>query len=146
MVCRGHCPAGFKSTATRRTTFSPTCRRLAPDFALFPTGWRAWSVYPTTVAKNRKVGRSGTIVPRDDTLGDGFQEEALSRQSRFAIADHDRSRGVAEGRRFGEPNRRRLVYRGTTSPPLSGRWKSAAAKRSEQRAVRRSARGRVVSS
>jgi hypothetical protein len=38
MVCRGYRPAAYQPMAQLSLTGSPTCRRLAPDFALFPYG------------------------------------------------------------------------------------------------------------
>ena len=40
MVCRGADRAGDRRVAQQSHTTSPTCRRLAPDFALFPAGYR----------------------------------------------------------------------------------------------------------
>jgi hypothetical protein len=68
----------------QRTTGAPTCRRLAPDFALFPSGYQVTG-FPIG-HPSPKIAKSAAAVRlslSDDTLGDGFQEEALPRDDGF---------------------------------------------------------------
>jgi hypothetical protein len=53
MVCRGANRADERFTAQWGLTTSPTCRRLAPDFALFPGGYR--DSFLLTVVSHQKA-------------------------------------------------------------------------------------------
>ncbi len=54
----------------RAVTDSPTCRRLPPDFALFPGGYRVQPRhYRSGLTKNREVGRYASLSLRADTWG-----------------------------------------------------------------------------
>jgi hypothetical protein len=96
-----------------RTNRSPTCRRLAPDFALFPSGYRVVDVPqvhpPPKTAKSAAAGRV-SLSPRH--VGGRALRAA-------AIADD-----LTEVTARGEPRRN-----GPTESPTKPRRKSASAHR-----------------
>lgn len=75
MVCRGIRPSLYYGAAQLPPTTSPTCRRLAPDFALFPYGLSgavhlAGVLYQT--ARSRALSGSNRTGPT--RWGTGFRK------------------------------------------------------------------------
>ena len=69
MVCRGAIRTGCYRMAQPSHTGSPTCRRLAPDFALFPPAIGFRSFLSSSRNQNARSRPLRTIVLADDTLG-----------------------------------------------------------------------------
>ncbi len=86
MVCRGADRADESFTAQRGLTTSPTCRRLTPDFALFPGGYRD-SFLLTVVShqKARSRPRQSYRPLTADTLGGRVHRESYRTHERGRI-------------------------------------------------------------
>lgn len=69
MVCRGAIRTGRDGVAQPSHTGSPTCRRLAPDFALFPSGYQVSFLLSSSAHPKARSRPHRTIVLADDTLG-----------------------------------------------------------------------------
>jgi len=66
MVCRVYRPCTYRRTAQRSHNWFPTCRRLPPDFALFPSGYRdsfLLTVVPHQKARSRPHVLSSFSAP-----------------------------------------------------------------------------------
>lgn len=103
----------------QRTTGAPTCRRLAPDFALFPYGYRVTGFpigHPSP--KNAKSAAAVRLSLSDDTLGDGFQEEAIAEHgfTDGTVREESRRDGRTTARPGARGKKRRAGF--TLSPIL----------------------------
>ena len=75
MICRGNCLDESKSTAQQSRTGSPTCRRLSPDFALFPNWANGFQDTPTRRPSPKSRSRPHQPIGlADDTLGGRLSE------------------------------------------------------------------------
>ena len=82
MVCRGATRTSDRRVAQLSLTGAPTCRRLAPDFALFPT---AIGLVPSLsfvpAPKSAKSGASVLSSFSADTLGGRVHKSPIGQTS-----------------------------------------------------------------
>ena len=92
MVCRGIRPSLYYGAAQLPPTTSPTCRRLAPDFALFPyglSGSAQLAVEPHQTARSRALSGSNRTGPT--RWGTGFKRPTTGPLTRPLRADARRT-------------------------------------------------------
>jgi hypothetical protein len=88
MVCRGVIRPANVLVAQLSLTASPTCRRLTPDFALFPTAIGFTTSLSFGFTKKREVGRYRPIGLADDTWGTD-STNLLSQRMALSDDEHD---------------------------------------------------------
>ena len=86
MVCRGANRTGDRRAAQPSHTSSPTCRRLSPDFALFPAGYRdSFRLTGVPHQKARSRPRQSYRPLAADTLGGRVHKESYRTHERGRI-------------------------------------------------------------
>jgi len=100
MVCRGADRAGDRLAAQQSHTTSPTCRRLSPDFALFPAGYRdSFRLTGVSHQKARSRPRQSYRPLAPTRWGDGFIKSPIGHTSADEFARRLRATARSQRRR-----------------------------------------------